>query len=119
MSKNIDNFNEWLQKQLSKPISSHYDANGNSIRAVTTRGLIKEICYQFNRYPKDLKYEIKSFRGFDTPIGYFINLFLMIILAPIVPIIRSIFSYKEAIKEYKRMFENDIKKQNKEELGND
>lgn len=60
MSKNIDNFNEWLQKQLSKPISSHYDANGNSIRAVTTRGLIKEICYQFNKYPKDLKYEIKS-----------------------------------------------------------
>ena len=54
MSKNIDNFNEWLQKQLSKPISSYYDANGNSIRAVSTSGLIKEICYQFNRYPKDL-----------------------------------------------------------------
>lgn len=120
MNKKIDNFDEWLKKRLSEPVDyKYYDPNGNSSRAVMTRGLRNEIVYQFSRYPKELKYQIKSFKGFDTPIGYFISLFLMIVLAPFIPIIWGIFSRKNAIKEYKSIFNKEVKKQQKEELSDD
>lgn len=102
----MNEYDKWLKNRLSKGLKSpHYDPDGNSSRAVITRGLKKEILYQFKKYPKSLKCEIKSFNGFDSSIGYFINIFLIIFLAPLVPMVRGIYSHRRAIRDYRKMFE--------------
>ena len=108
--KNIE-FKEWLENRLKETPSKHYDPNGNSSRAVVSRGKWKEILYQYKKYPKSVVYEIKSFRGLDTPISYFINLVIILLLSPIVPIIWSYYSYNNAIEEFKHIFETEKRKQ--------
>ena len=109
--KNIE-FKEWLENKLKESPGSHYNPNGNSSRAVVSRGRWKEILYQYKKYPKSVVYEIKSFRGFDTPIIYFINLVIILLLSPIIPIIWSYYSYKQAIEEYKHIFETKKRRSN-------
>lgn len=100
-----NNFKKWLKKELDKPSGyKYYNPNDNSIRARASRGLLREIIWQYKDYPKSLWYDIKCFRGFDTSIGYFVMLPLKLILSPILPIFWGYFSYREAIKYYKEEY---------------
>ena len=105
-------FKKWLENKLKEYPGSHYNVNGNSSRAVVSRGRWKEILYQYKDYPKSAVYEIKSFRGFDTPIIYFINLVIILLLSPIIPIIWGYYSYNQAIEEYKHIFETEKRRSN-------
>ena len=80
-------FKKWLKNKLKEYPGSHYNVNGNSSRAVVSRGRWEEIFYQYKDYPKSAVYEIKSFRGLDTPIIYFINLVIILLLSPIIIIL--------------------------------
>ena len=97
-------FKEWLENKLKETPSSHYTPDGNSSRAVVSRGRWKEILYQYKEYPKSVVYEIKSFDGLNTPIVYFINLVIILLFSPIIPILWGCQSYKRAIEEYKHTF---------------
>lgn len=108
MHSKTNEFNKWLMKKILEPTHKDYDPKGNSSRAIITRGMKKEIFYQFKKYPNSLKNEIKNFEGLDTPIGYFVNLFLMFFLAPLVPLIKGIYSYKKAVEDYKIIFKEHI-----------
>ena len=104
-------FKEYLKEKLEKPsINRDYDPNGNSARAEVSRGLFKEILYQYKKYPKSFMHDIKCFEGFETPIGYFIGLPLKVILSPLLPIFLGIYSYKGArdcyLEEFKKQKEN-------------
>ncbi len=109
--KNIE-FKEWLENKLKESPGSHYNPNGNSSRAVVSRGRWKEIFYQYREYPKSVVYEIKSFRGLNTPIIYFINLVIILLFSPIIPIIWSYYSYDRAIKEFEDTFESEKRRSN-------
>lgn len=100
-------FKKWLENKLKESPGRHYNPNGNSSRAVVSRGKWKEILYQYKDYPKSVIYEIKSFNGFDTPIIYFINLIIILLFSPIIPIIWGYSSYSKAIEEFKHTFENE------------
>ena len=102
-------FEEWLENRLKEFPGNHYNPNGNSSRAVVSRGRWKELIYQYKEYPKSAIYEIKSFKGLDTPIIYFINLIVILLLSPIVPIVWSYYSYNSAIEEFKHIFETEKK----------
>lgn len=104
-------FKIWLENKLKENPGQRYDPDGNSTRARASRGLLKEIIYQYKKYPKSAIYEIKQFDGWDTPIIYFINLLIIATISPIIPILHGYFSHKEAIKEYKQIF-------NKEKIKN-
>lgn len=101
MIKQKTTFKEWLQEELLKPAPDHYDPNGNSPRAITTRGLYKEVLYQYKQYPKGLLLLMKDFDGMRTEISWFITLPVSTLLGPIVPIIWGIGSYKRALKLYR------------------
>ena len=105
-----DKFKEWLENKLKETPSAHYSPIGNSSRAVVSRGRWKEILYQYKEYPKSVVYEIKSFDGFNTPIIYFINLVIILLFSPIIPILWGYQSYKRAIEDYKHTFETERKK---------
>jgi len=101
MKTTENTFKEYLKEELEKSNTyEYYDPNGNSIRAKATRGLFKEVLYQYKEYLKSFIYEVKCFKGFETPIWYFIGLPLKIILSPILPIFWGIYSYKEARDYY-------------------
>ena len=98
-------FKDWLDNKLKETPSKLYKPSGNSARAIVTRGRCKEIIYQYKVYPKSVIYEIKSFKGFNTPIIYFINLIIILLFSPIIPIIWGCSSYSRAIEEFKHIFE--------------
>lgn len=118
--KNIE-FKDWLENKLKETPSSHYTPNGNSARAVVSRGKLKELIYQYKSYPKYVMYEIKSFKGLDTPIIYFIQLVVLLVLAPIIPIVWYYHSYNQALGEFKDIFESEkrvmMKKKQEESCG--
>lgn len=103
-------FRKWLENKLKESPGRHYNPNGNSSKAVVSRGRWKEILYQYKEYPKSVVYEIKSFDGLNTPIVYFINLVIILLLSPIIPILWGYQSYKRAIEEYKYTFESERKR---------
>ena len=104
-------FKIWLENKLKETPSVYYNKDGNSSRAVVTRGIWREIMYQYKIYPKLAIYEIKSFSGLDTPIVYFLNLVIILLFSPIIPIIWGYYSYSRAIEEFKFMFENEENKE--------
>ena len=77
------NFEDFLKLKLKEPVSEWYDPNGNSERAVVVRGLFGEILWQYRDFPRRVKCEIDSFEGLETPLGWFIQLPIMMILAPL------------------------------------
>lgn len=104
------NFEQYLKEQLSKPVNNEfYCADGNSDRAVVVRGFFRETIWQYKRYPEKLLGEIKDFDGWSTEIGWFVLVPVLIILAPVIPIIWAKLSTNRAIEHYKMKFKKDIK----------
>lgn len=102
---NNKSFEQWLKEELSKPASNHYDPNGNSSRAVASRGLKREIIYQYKKYPSKLADDLKSFEGIDTPISYFLYVIVTAFLFPVIPVFVARNTHKRALSEYKVRYE--------------
>lgn len=102
-------FKEYLKIELKKPVHQYYDKNGNSARAVVVRGLTGEVIYQFKDYPRRLKYEISCFDELNTPLGWFIQLPIMIVFAPILPIIAGHHWHKKSLKEFMIEYAESVK----------
>ena len=95
------NFKEWLKIELSiKPSHEGYNPDGNSDRAVASRGLFLEILWQYKKYPSRVLSGIKSFEGLETPVGWFIQLPVMIMCAPIFPITAGLHWHKKAVAKF-------------------
>ena len=103
-------FDDWLVEALEKPVSDDYDSGGNSDRAVVTRGIYKEITWQYKVYPKRIKLEFSCFDWMETEIGWFIQLPLMIFLAPILPFLAASHWHKKALASYKLEYERYLNK---------
>lgn len=103
-------FEEYLKGALNGTVSEHYDPSGNSDRAVVTRGLLGEIAWQYKAYPKRIMTEIDCFDGLSTELGWFIQLPIMILLAPVLPILAAKHWHKRALGEYKTSWENNPSK---------
>jgi predicted oxidoreductase (fatty acid repression mutant protein) len=101
-------FKKYLDKQLLKPTPSHFNANGNSHRAVIMRGRTNEIIHQYKMMPNRLKTEIGCFEGLETPIVWFIQIVFLVILFPILPILAGHHHYNKAVNAYKRDFKNEL-----------
>jgi len=102
-------FEDYLNSELSKPVGYDcYDPDGNSERAVVVRGLRLEILKHYKKYPERIKSELGEFDGFSTPIGWFIGIPLIIILAPILPIISGCHWHKKSIKSYRISYEESL-----------
>jgi hypothetical protein len=99
-------FHAYLKQQLNKPVNNDsYCSNGNSARAVVTRGFWREVLWQYKAYPRRLKYELMSFDGLSTELGWFLQLPLMILLSPILPIFAAKHWYNRSMGEYKDSYE--------------
>tara|TARA_R110000803_G_C11962243_1_gene318863 strand:+ start:771 stop:1094 length:324 start_codon:yes stop_codon:yes gene_type:complete len=96
------NFSKFLKQELAKPINNvNYQPDGSSARAIVVRGLSKEILWQYKNYPKRLLNELKGFDGLSTELGWFIQLPIMIGLAPVIPVISAKHMHSSSIKGYK------------------
>ena len=94
-------FKEYLKMEIEKPVPEYYSQDGNSCRAVVVRGFYREVVWQYKKYPTRLLGVLKDFDGLETPIGWFIQLPIMIALSPVVPVITANYRYKTSINEYK------------------
>ena len=116
-------FDEYLQKQLIKPMPGYYDPKGNSARAVVVRGVIGEIAYQYKGYPSYIKWVLGEFSGVRTTFDWVISVPILILFAPVIPTVWGISSHKRAIKEYRSEYKTWIRSKTKlnlkgEEDGN-
>tara|TARA_R110000851_G_C12670044_1_gene522506 strand:+ start:208 stop:516 length:309 start_codon:yes stop_codon:yes gene_type:complete len=94
-------FNKYLKSKLSQPSGNpHYDPDGNSARAVVVRGCIGEVFMQYKGMPNRIYYEVSCFEGFNTPIGWLIQIPILIIFSPVLPIIIGIMNHKRAIASF-------------------
>lgn len=93
-------FERWLSKELKKP-NAHYDPNGGSARAKVSRGVLGEIVYQYIDFPKRVVSAIRTFDGLSTPVSWFVEIPVAIILIPVLPIVGGCFSYYSALSEYR------------------
>lgn len=104
-------FEKYLKEELNRPSTNpYYDPNGNSARAVLTRGLIGEIVCKFKDYPRRVRYELSCFDGLNTPVGWFIQLPIMFVAAPILPITAGVYWYKRSVREFKAEYEASLGK---------
>ena len=100
------NFKEYLKAELEKPVNNeYYTPNGNSARAVVVRGFFGEVVWQYKEFPSRLLRALKEFDGLETPLGWFIQLPLMLVLSPVLPITGAYNWYKKSIGEYKKRYE--------------
>jgi hypothetical protein len=97
-------FKDYLKAELEKPLHDYYDPNGNSPRAIVVRGVFQQIIEKYQDYPNLFKLCLANFNWLRTPIGAFIELPILIILAPIIPIIAGVASHRLAINEFKSEF---------------
>ncbi|AUR88248.1 TMhelix containing protein [Vibrio phage 1.111.B._10N.286.45.E6] len=106
-------FEEYLACELNKDVGAHFDENGNSSMAVVlrmNRSVFSAFAWECGQVYGDIKYTVMNdFKGFGTPIGWFVQVALLPILAPILPFLRTYTRYKSAIDEYKEYYEFDIK----------
>jgi hypothetical protein len=99
-------FDEYLKQELEKPVTNDwYSHDGNSARAVVIRGFCGEVLWQYKAYPGRLKSELQSFDGLSTELGWLLQLPLMIVLAPIAPILAAKHWHKKSIAEYRAAYE--------------
>tara|TARA_B100001105_G_scaffold124157_1_gene99520 strand:- start:4027 stop:4467 length:441 start_codon:yes stop_codon:yes gene_type:complete len=103
-----DTFEEYLHQELNKDHGQHYDPEGNSSCAIVSRmkdSVVKSFLWECKQVWKDIKYTVtQEFDGFGTPVGWFIQVLLLPILAPTVPFWRTYTRYKEAINDYKKYY---------------
>lgn len=90
----MKNFEQWLIDTLAEPAPDwvNFDPDGNSPRAVVMRmrkSVFSALKYEFIPLWKDIVYEIKSFDGFNTSLGWFVQILLLPILIFIAPFIRT------------------------------
>ncbi|MCP4323796.1 MAG: hypothetical protein GY787_18465 [Alteromonadales bacterium] len=96
------NFDEYLKAELAKKnTNDDYDPDGNSNRAVVTRGLWREILWQYKAYPKRIRVELRCFDGLSTELGWFIQVPIMLLFSPVLPIIAARHWYNRSVGEYK------------------
>lgn len=103
-------FKDFLKAELEKPAGEWYTKDGNSERAVVCRGLLGEILWQYKAFPGRIKCEFDSFGGLETPLGWFIQLPIMIIFAPVLPIPAGFHWYKKSIGAYKVLYNASLNK---------
>lgn len=107
-------FEKWLKTELSKQSGNpYYDQYGNSERAIATRGLKREILQQYKNMPSHFKNVFSQLRGFETEIGWFIQIPIYILLLPILPIFWARSSYKRAIGAYHGSYKFELEKTEK------
>lgn len=94
-------FKEFLQDELAKPSQNYYNPEGNSSRAIVTRGRFKETIYHYKKLHEDIISTFSVFDGFNTPIGWFLLIPVYILLLPIIPLLQGLYSYHRAINEYR------------------
>ena len=103
-------FKEFLKTRMATTSTNkYYDPEGSSPRAVITRGLYKEILFRYKKYPSRLKYLLSEFRGFSTEIGWFIAVPFLSLLAPVIPILWGLISYRNAVCLYKLEYKKYLK----------
>lgn len=110
IKKSVLTFEEYLHQELNKDhVQYHYDPEGNSSCAVVSRmkgSVVKAFLWECKQVWRDIKYTVtQEFEGFGTPVGWFIQVLLLPILAPTVPFWRTYTRYKEAIDDYKKYYE--------------
>lgn len=93
-------FKEYLKQKLSEEDTPHYNPNGNSIKAIASRGMFNQIIYKYKEYPKLFKTFLKDFDGFNTPIYWFFMLPFMVIASPVIPFVAGIVTYRNSINWY-------------------
>lgn len=98
-------FKEYLSQELKKPIhNKDYDPDGNSDRAIVTRGFLREILWQYKAYPGRLKSELMEFNGLSTELGWLLMMPIMILFFPILPILAARYWHNKSINTYKIKF---------------
>lgn len=104
-------FDEYVENEITKPVSDWYDPDGNSSRAVVVRmkkkGILVAIGWETHQIISDLRYSITNdVNGLDTTIGCIIQFIILPVLLPFSPFIRTYTRYKSAINDYKREYKN-------------
>ena len=98
-------FNEFLKNEINKPRSEWFDSDGNSPKAIVLRGFLKQVLWEYKKYPSRIKGVLSCFEGFETPIVWFIQIPFLIFLAPICPLIWAAYSFDSAIGQYRAEYE--------------
>lgn len=98
-------FEEYLKSELEKPVGDYYDPEGNSPRATVVRGLRREIVRQYKEFPAVLMREFREFCGLETPIGWFLQMTLVLLLSPVLPAVWGCHWHKKSIAEYRSDYE--------------
>ena len=93
--------NKFIKDRLNMEPSLFYEQNGGSPRAVLSRGLLMEIVRQYKAYPSFLIDVIFEFRGVSTEISWFVEVPLLIVMFPILPILKAKIEVSKAINFYK------------------
>lgn len=92
---------EYIHLQISSTPPEWWDENGNSSRAILTRGFKKEFIWQckklFPTFISDLKYH---WQGWDTPVSYFISVPIWLMFFWSFPFFRTWYSIRRAKKDY-------------------
>lgn len=104
-------FDEYVENEITKPTVDWYDPDGNSSRAVVTRmkkkGSLIAIRWEIHQLISEMKYSLTNdFDGWNTPIGFVVQLLILPVLLPLSPFIRTYTRYKGAINDYKREYKN-------------
>lgn len=94
-------FDEFLEGEINKPKSEWFDKNGNSPKAIVSRGFLKQVLWEYKKYPSRLKDVLSCFEGFETPIAWFIQIPFLIFLAPVLPLIWGAHSFDRAVGQYR------------------
>lgn len=118
----MKNFEQWLIDTLAEPAPDwvNFDPNGNSPRAVVMRmrkSVFSSLKYEFAQVWEDIVYEIKSFDGLNTSIGWFVQMILSPILILIAPFIRTYTRYKDAMGEYLESYAKYVTKEMRKDNG--
>lgn len=107
-------FEDWLEDKMNDELPEWFKPDGNSKHAVMLRmreSKWKALKWEFVQVCNDVKYEIKSFDGFNTPIGWFVQMLLLPVIFPLVPFVRTYTRYKEALDEYKENYAKYVTKE--------
>lgn len=112
----MKDFEQWLVDTLAEPAPDwvNFDPHGNSPRAVVMRmrkSVFSALRYEFTQVWEDIVYEIKSFNGFDTPIGWFVQMVFSPLLILIAPFFRTYTRYKDAMEEYRESYAKYVTKE--------
>ena len=107
-------FEDYLNRKISAPVSELYNPNGSSPRAVVVRmrksGYFAALKWELKDLAGDIKcFMTKEFKGIYTPVAWFAQLAVLPFLLPVVPFIRTRSRYRQALEEYRRSYEAEIK----------